>query len=87
MDEFVLGFEQQIGDRIRVGVFGQYRKLNDSLEDIAIDAAVNKYCDDNNLDCTTSSGSPMTGTGFHQYRAGKSRPRRADHAVGPGQIR
>ena len=66
VDEFVLGFEQQIGSRIRVGVFGQYRKLNDSLEDIAIDAAVNKYCDDNNLDCTTSSGSPIW-SGFHQY--------------------
>lgn len=66
VDEFVLGFEQQIGDRIKVGVFGQYRKLNDSLEDIAIDAAVNTYCTKNNLDCTTSSGSPIW-SGFHQY--------------------
>lgn len=66
VDEFVLGVEQQIGSRIRVGLFGQYRKLNDSLEDIAIDAAVNKYCTTNKLDCTTASGSPIW-SGFHQY--------------------
>ncbi|WP_292939170.1 MULTISPECIES: TonB-dependent receptor [unclassified Novosphingobium] len=66
VDEFVLGFEHQLGNGIRVGLFGQYRKLNDSLEDIAIDAAVNKYCDDNSLDCTTASGSPIW-SGFHQY--------------------
>lgn len=66
VDEFVLGLEQQIGSGIRVGLFGQYRRLNDSLEDIAIDAAVNKYCADNKLDCTTASGSPIW-SGFHQY--------------------
>lgn len=62
VDEFVLGVEQQIGDRIRVGLFGQYRKLNDSLEDIAIDAAVLKYCDDEGI-----SGCSDIWSGFHQY--------------------
>lgn len=66
VDEFVFGVEQQLGSRIRLGLFGQYRKLNDSLEDVAIDAAVNKYCTKNNLDCTTASGSPIW-SGFHQY--------------------
>lgn len=62
VDEFVLGIEQQLGSRIRVGLFGQYRKLNDSLEDIAIDAAVLKYCDDNNI-----TGCDDIWSGFHQY--------------------
>lgn len=66
VDEFVLGFEQSLGSRIRVGAFAQYRKLNESLEDIAIDLAVNNYCTSNNLDCNSASGSPIW-SGFHQY--------------------
>ncbi|MCX7284427.1 MAG: carboxypeptidase regulatory-like domain-containing protein [Novosphingobium sp.] len=62
VDEFVFGVEQQLGSNVRVGLFGQYRKLNDSLEDIAIDAAVLKYCADNKLTGCTSKW-----TGFHQY--------------------
>ncbi len=62
VDEFVFGVEQQLGERIRVGLFGQYRKLNDSLEDIAIDKAVNDYCTANKL-----SGCSSLWTGFHQY--------------------
>lgn len=62
VDEFVLGVETQLGERVRVGVFGQYRKLNDSLEDIAIDKAVIDYCTANKL-----SGCGDLWTGFHQY--------------------
>ncbi len=66
VDEYILGGETRIGDRWKVGLYGTYRKLLRSLEDVAIDAAVNKYCDDNNLDCTTPSGSDIW-SGFHQY--------------------
>ncbi len=62
VDEFVFGVEQQLGERIRVGLFGQYRKLNESLEDIAIDKAVNDYCTANHL-----VGCSSIWTGFHQY--------------------
>ncbi|KQR82174.1 TonB-dependent receptor [Sphingomonas sp. Leaf343] len=74
MDEYVVGYEQRIGSRWRVGAFGIYRKLNESLEDIAIDAAVNTYCAQNNLDCTkatpTTANPNLRGPiwdGFHQY--------------------
>lgn len=66
VDEFILGAERSLGSKIRVGVFAQYRKLNESLEDVAIDAAVGKYCATNNLNCNTASGSPIW-SGFHQY--------------------
>jgi Carboxypeptidase regulatory-like domain len=66
VDEFVVGVERSLGSRIRVGVFGQYRKLNESLEDIAIDLAVNNYCTANSLNCNSASGSPIW-SGFHQY--------------------
>ncbi len=62
IDEFVLGYEQRIGQRWKVGAFGTYRKLNESLEDVAIDAAVNGYCARNNI-----AGCDDVWTGFHQY--------------------
>ncbi|WP_374294988.1 carboxypeptidase regulatory-like domain-containing protein [Sphingomonas sp.] len=66
MDEFVAGYEQRIGRYWKIGAFGVYRKLNESLEDIAIDAAVNNYCRQNNLNCNDSRGEPIW-SGFHQY--------------------
>nr|WP_279330539.1 TonB-dependent receptor [Sphingomonas oleivorans] len=62
VDEYVLGIERRLGSLIRVGLFGQYRKLNESLEDVAIDAAVNKFCAANGI-----SGCEDTWSGFHQY--------------------
>lgn len=62
LDEYILGYEQRIGERWRVGAFGTYRKLNDSLEDVAIDQAVLNYCDANGI-----SGCDDIWTGFHQY--------------------
>lgn len=61
-DEFILGAERSLGSGIRVGVYGTYRKLNESLEDSAIDAAVNKYCVAKNI-----VGCDAIWTGFHQY--------------------
>ncbi|WP_428969541.1 carboxypeptidase regulatory-like domain-containing protein [Sphingomonas sp. Xoc002] len=74
MDEYIVGYEQRLGQRWKIGAFGTYRKLNESLEDIAIDAAVNNYCARNNLDCTRPA--PTTANpnnrvpiwdAFHQY--------------------
>lgn len=62
VDEYVLGIERSLGSRIRVGLYGVYRKLNDSLEDVAIDAAVLNYCTDNGI-----AGCDSIWTGFHQY--------------------
>lgn len=44
-DEYILGFEQKIGSRWTVGAYYTYRKLNDALEDSAIDAAARRYCE------------------------------------------
>jgi len=62
VDEFVVGYEQRIGQRWKVGAFGVYRKLNESLEDAAIDAAVINYCAKQNI-----AGCDSIWTGFHQY--------------------
>ncbi len=61
-DEFILGAERSLGGRVRVGIYGTYRKLNESLEDVAIDAAVGKYCVAKNI-----VGCGAIWTGFHQY--------------------
>lgn len=62
VDEYVLGVERSLGNLIRVGLFGIYRSLNDSLEDVAIDAAVNSYCDAEGIE-----GCDEIWSGFHQY--------------------
>ena len=62
VDEFIVGIERSLGNGIRVGLYGQYRKLNESLEDIAIDASVLAYCTAQNV-----VGCDDIWTGFHQY--------------------
>ena len=62
VDEFIVGIERSIGNGIRVGLYGQYRKLNESLEDIAIDASVLAYCT-----AQAIAGCDDIWTGFHQY--------------------
>jgi len=62
IDEFILGGEQRLGSRIRVGLYGTYRKLNESLEDAAIDQAVLGYCARESI-----AGCDDTWDGFHQY--------------------
>ncbi len=43
-DEFILGVEHRFGSRIKLGVFATYNKLNESLEDAALDQAIIPYC-------------------------------------------
>ena len=64
-DEWLIGASHRMGDWT-VSLNYINRRLGETLEDVAIDAAVNQYCDDNGIDCTTSSGSPIW-SGFHQY--------------------
>jgi outer membrane receptor protein involved in Fe transport len=63
--EFILGYEHRIG-QWRVGLSYTHRNLDVSAEDVAIDAAVNAYCEEEGLDCTRPNGNPIW-TGFHQY--------------------
>lgn len=63
-DEYILGFEQKIGDRWTVGVYGTYRKLNQALEDSAIDAAARRYCEAQGFDAADCS---YIYGGFSQY--------------------
>jgi hypothetical protein len=62
VDEYILGIEHRFGSRMKVGLFGTYRSLNESLEDVAIDAAVNTYCTSKGI-----TGCANIWTGFHQY--------------------
>jgi hypothetical protein len=62
VDEYILGYEQRIGSRWKVGAFGVWRDLRNSLEDIAIDQAVNNYCASEGI-----TGCDDIWSGFHQY--------------------
>ena len=62
VDEYILGYEKRLGSRWRIGAYFTYTKLNDVLEDVAIDAAVNNYCAANRI-----SGCAAIWDDFHQY--------------------
>ena len=64
MDEYIIGGEQRIGSRIRVGAYFTYRKLNEVLEDAAIDIAANNYCISRGFSATACGN---IYTGFSQY--------------------
>lgn len=61
-DEFLIGLTHRMDDWT-FGLRYINRRLKETLEDIAIDAAVNAYCEDNGVDCAGSS----IWSGFHQY--------------------
>lgn len=61
-DEYILGLEQRLGERLTVELYGTYETLGRALEDVAIDAAVLDYCDAEGI-----SGCDDIYTGFHQY--------------------
>lgn len=62
VDEYIIGAERRIGERIKVGVYGTYRKLKASLEDAAIDQGIINYCQANGID-----GCEEIFTGSTQY--------------------
>ncbi len=67
-DEFILGYEQSLGEDWSVSARLIHRDLKKTIEDVAIDAAVLSWAADNGL-ATTLDGTPVADvwTGFHQY--------------------
>jgi len=72
-DEFILGYQTSIGKNWSLGVRGIYRNLASTIEDVAIDAALNKYAKSKGYDTTygfdahgfdyyvlTNPGNPMS---------------------------
>jgi len=66
VDEFILGYEQRVFGDWTFGLKGTYRDLGTAIDDIAIDAGVQEYCE--------ATGGGLTGAacaevwyGFHQY--------------------
>lgn len=62
VDEFILGYEQDIGNGLKLGLKGTYRELGTAIDDVAIDAAVLAYCDEQGI-----TGCDSVWSGFHQY--------------------
>lgn len=71
LDEFIVGVERKFGERWSAGIYYTHRKLVRALEDVAIDAAVNQYCLDNNIgvdpDVPDNEECSAIYSGFHQY--------------------
>ncbi len=63
-DEFILGVEHRLGERFKVGLYGTYVKLNQSLEDISVDEGMVAYCRTQNR---TEAQCRAVFTGVHQY--------------------
>lgn len=61
-DEFILGYEQKVGDLWTFSATATYRELLRNAEDVAIDAAVNALCAREGI-----RGCEDIYTGFHQY--------------------
>ncbi len=66
VDEFILGYEQQMWDGWTASIKGTYRELGTAIDDVAIDAAVLEYCE--------AAGGGLSAAicynvwyGFHQY--------------------
>lgn len=65
-DEFILGYEQEVfGDWV-MSVKGTYRELGTAIDDIAIDAAVQQYCEAAGGGLSAASCYSVW-YGFHQY--------------------
>ncbi|WP_328598244.1 TonB-dependent receptor [Croceibacterium salegens] len=60
-DEWLLGISHRTGDW-KFGLSYINRRLGETLEDVAIDAAVNAYCAENGI-----AGCSSVFSGFHQY--------------------
>ncbi len=64
LDEYILGFERRLGQRLRLNVYGTYRSLNNSLEDAGVNGAVIRYCQQNNI---AGCAAPYNELGNIQY--------------------
>lgn len=72
-DEYIIGYQTALGKKWTVGIRGIYRNLASTIEDVAIDAALNKYAQSKHYDTLygfdahgfdyyvlTNPGKPMT---------------------------
>jgi hypothetical protein len=66
VDEFILGYEQEVFGDWTLGITGTYRELGTAIDDVAIDAAVLDYCDTVATDLTYTQCYSVW-YGFHQY--------------------
>lgn len=76
-DEIILGYEWQFAPKWSVGIRGIYRDLKSTLEDMAVDAGLNQYIIDNNLqasaptqDCFGDDDDVDGGTSDNLYACG-----------------
>ncbi|HEY5613095.1 MAG TPA: TonB-dependent receptor, partial [Lysobacter sp.] len=73
-DEAIIGFEYQIAPKWSVGVRGIARDLKSTLEDMAVDAGLNRYIVDNGIapsvDCDDDGVNESVGCGFDYYVLG-----------------
>jgi len=61
-NEFLIGYERKINDLWTVGLTYLHRDLVTNAEDVAIDAAVNAYCEAEGI-----TGCSSNWSGYHQY--------------------
>ena len=66
VDEFILGYEQRIFGDWTLGIKGTYRELGTAIDDVAIDAAVLAYCENDSGDLSAAICYNVW-YGFHQY--------------------
>lgn len=64
LDEYIIGVERRLGNRMRVGLNFKYRKLGEVLEDVAIDQAAIAYCTGQGF---TAAACGDIYSGFSQY--------------------
>ncbi|HEV2081151.1 MAG TPA: carboxypeptidase regulatory-like domain-containing protein [Brevundimonas sp.] len=67
VDEFILGYEQEVFGDWTFGIKGTYRELGTAIDDVAIDAAVLAYCAGADPDNLTYAECYSVWYGFHQY--------------------
>lgn len=62
LDEWLVGYERKFGDLWTLGLTYVHRDMITNAEDVAIDAAVLQYCEDEGI-----TGCSSIWTGYHQY--------------------
>ena len=70
-EEYIIGYAQTLEGKFLngfdVGITYTHRSLASTIEDVAIDAAVIAYCENNGLTANDGSDCADVWTGFHQY--------------------
>lgn len=73
-DEFILGYQWQFLPKWSVGIRGIYRELGSTIEDMAVDAGLNRYIEQNGIapsvDCDGDDVAESVGCGFDYYVLG-----------------